>query len=135
MGMHKMFEVVSDVARNTRSEYHLTLKGAIDHLSQLPAEFLVQFDWNGLSPRSVMSYRGYYSDLAISCSDAECSVGTLLSLCQRALGNTYQGYKGGDNLMDENTPLWAAEYGDSGRAIMGIQVTDEQVVLTTKEIH
>ena len=37
-----------------------------------------------------------------------------LKVLKEAVGKTFTGYKGGDFLMGKNTPVWLAEYGDSG---------------------
>ena len=129
----RMMDMLSDATRRTRSDYHLTLGDAIDQLKVLPSSNTVRFDWNGLSPNSEHSYRGYYSDLALDWGTEHCTVRRLLSLCERALGNQYMGYKGGDYLMDAKTPLWAALWGDTGRAITGISA-DGDITILTREL-
>ena len=132
--VQKLMDAISDSNRDVRSGYHLTLKHAVEELAKLPTNYQVKFDRNYQYPDREMSYRGYYSDLAFSWADKECSVSHLLLMCKRSINNTYEGYKGGDNLMDEKTPLWAACYGDTGRAIIGITLTEQMVILNTKQI-
>ena len=36
--------------------------------------------------------------------------------------------------MGEDTPLWAAPYGSCGRAIVGLKIKGEKIILETKEI-
>ena len=130
----RIVDAMSDVARDTRADYHLTLGGIIKALSDLPAHTPVSFDWNGLAPNREMSYRGYYSDLSFDYRK-ECSVEDFLKVCRQALNRTYEGYKGGDYLMNDKTPLWAACYGDTGRAILGIDLMDSAALLITKDLH
>ena len=72
----------------------------------------------------LQSYRGYYEDLSFERggrNGEQISVRTLLMLCQQVIGTTMQGYKGGDFVMDERTPLWRSRWGEaSGEAIVAI---------------
>lgn len=93
--------------------YHLTLKQAIEALSKVDPATPVLFSHGG-APGTVHSYRGYYSDLAFSSVGAS-TVEAVLSDLRSALDNTYEGYKGGEFVMDEDTPLWVSEYGESSK--------------------
>ena len=74
------------------------------------------------------SYRGYYSDLAFGGHVANVSPEKLLEHCQAAMGRTFQGYKGGDFVMHENTPLWISEYGRaSGIKLMGLDLSGDPI--------
>ena len=97
-----------------RSETQMTLGKLIKQLETMPKELMVK----GLG--ELDSYRGYYSDLAFQPSKDEIAVEHLLGLCREAMGKIYQGYKGGDYLMGETTPLWVAPYGGCGDKLMGI---------------
>jgi len=131
--LQRFFDAISEQGRVTRSNYHLTLGALIATLEKAPADVQVVFD-NGMSPGYAMSYRGYYSDLAFNpCSDAITS-GKFLEVARKALGATFEGYKGGDFVMGENTPLWASGYGDCGPAIVGINVVADKIVLEVKEV-
>ncbi len=44
------------------------------------------------------------------------------------LGRTLEGYKGGEFMMGRNTPLWLAEWGRCGPAILGL--SDDGHVIT-----
>ena len=130
-----MMDAFSQGLRSVRSEYHLTLGQAIAALTTLSPTLPVRFDYQSTAPKSAMSYRGYYSDLAFDEVVAgTITVGDFLTECQKALGKTFTGYKGGEFLMDAQTPLWVAEYGDCGRAIIGVSQVDGQVLLSTKEV-
>ena len=44
------------------------------------------------------------------------------------IGETYRGYKGGDFYMDENTPIWIANWGDGGVRIMDINIKTGKII-------
>lgn len=67
------------------------------------------------------SYRGHYCDLAFEPSMELRSVRDLLNVCYSAMGRVFEGYKGGDYLMGENTPLWVASYGGIGPKLIGLK--------------
>ena len=108
-----------------RSELQLTLGELIKFLETQPSDLLVE----GLG--ELDSYRGYYRDLAFEPVTTQRSAEDLLVECQSAMGKVFEGYKGGDYLMGENTPLWVANYGSCGTRLMGvddsgdIQTSDE----------
>jgi hypothetical protein len=62
------------------------------------------------------SYRGDYSCLAFA-PMRPCSVASMLNAARSALGNTYQGWKGGDYAMTEWTDVYLAERGDCGETL------------------
>lgn len=123
---------MGDAAQTERSNYHLTLGDLIDTLEAADNDLPVVFT-DGTSPGTPKSYRGYYSDLAFSDSDETVTVAELLARARKANGKTYTGYKGGDFTMGDTTPLWRAEWGDIGIAIMGIALKADEVLLVQKE--
>lgn len=137
MNIQETIELMSKSWRQSRGQYHLTLGKVIKQLgsetgskvfdSELPIEFI-----DGGSPCSPHSYRGYYSDLAFE-TGPTIKVKDFLEMCQKALGKTFVGYKGGDFVMGEDTPLWRANYGCCGEAIMGMAIVhDTKILLTTQ---
>lgn len=133
MDIQGMMDMISKVARDSRTDYHLTLGKLIEALRSIDGERLVVFDWNKKNPSGADSYRGYYSDLAFGFSDEDITVEELFNLCVDSKNKSFTGYKGGDFVMDVDTPLWAAEYGATGRAIIRIS-SDDPVMLITREI-
>lgn len=101
-----------------RAETQMTLGKLIAELEKLPPETPVF----GLG--KLMSYRGYYCDLAFSPTGEQRSVKSLLDECREAMGKVFTGYKGGDYVMGETTPLWLAAYGECGERIMGLSEKD-----------
>ena len=63
MDVQKFIDTMSETARATRSQYHVTLGAMIAELEKLDYDRPVEFAAGG-SPRRPHSYRGYYSDLS-----------------------------------------------------------------------
>lgn len=94
----------------------MTLGRFISELEKLPQDKEIE---NVYSPHS---YRGFYSDLALENGGGTRTVAGLVEqLKNECLGQTFSGYKGGDFYMDENTPMWIAEYGSCGVKIISIE--------------
>ena len=123
--------------------HNMTLGGLTAALKALAfdEDAKVQFDFCNYVPSHLGSYRGFYEDLAIGyCeeagSDKDMLVSNFLKMLEEANGKTFQGYKGGDFGMGENTRLWVANYGRcSSTALVGIAAYKRwRVVLETKYI-
>ena len=97
-----------------RSESQMTLGKLIADLEAMPADTEVR----GLE--SAHSYRGYYCDLAFEPIKAKVKVSSLLAECKAAMGKVFTGYKGGDYVMGESTPVWISHYGTTGQKLMAI---------------
>jgi hypothetical protein len=136
MDFQALFDGLSDAARRTRSDYHVTLGQMIERLKACqPDKVVVCSDAISEHPGSASSYRGYYSDLAFEPTAEPITVGALLAECEAALGRPFTGYKGGEFPMEADTPLWVAPYGHSGgRAIVDVQETDGAVTLVIKQV-
>ena len=57
------------------------------------------------------SYRGYYQYLSIRPSEKIVTVGEVLAELKNAVGETFEGYKGGDFTMNRETYVWCSHYG------------------------
>jgi hypothetical protein len=97
-----------------RAATQMTLGAMIAALEKMPPE--TEIDGIG----SAISYRGYYSDLAFQPQPEKIKAGDLLAQCRAAMGQVFEGYKGGDFVMGALTPVWIADYGCCGRKIMAI---------------
>ena len=97
-----------------RAATQLTLGEMIDFLKTLPSDVEIV----GLG--ELNSYRGYYSDLAFEPTMTKRKVEELLEACQSAMGQVFEGYKGGDFMMGALTPLWVAAYGNCGNKLLAI---------------
>lgn len=125
---------MSNVVELEPSVFGTTTLGAlIDALYKLPAGKLVRFDFCDIGTATVHSYRGYYDHLAIGWKeDSWHDVRELYDSLKAAVGQTYQGYKGGIYKMDRDTPVWVSNYGRNSRmGIVGLSVDDDFVTLTT----
>ena len=133
--MQNFINAMNSSMKDQRAKYHLTLGTMIEKLKTLPKESRVIVDFNTRTIGNAMSYRGYYSDLSFdTVGDVVITVKEFLELCEESLGDTFTGYKGGDFYMDENTPLWIAEYGSCGRAIVDLRHERDVLYIVTKEI-
>lgn len=128
-------EIHAAVRAMSRNKGNLTLGEFIKKLQDVEdKKTQVRFDFGGLVPSDLDSYRGFYDHLALGWKkDYEtCHVEDLLSGALTAVGATYTGYKGGEFIMDESTPLWAALYGRStGTAIVGVTDHKWMVIIDT----
>ena len=96
----------------------------------------VRFDFEYLHPSGLSSWRGSYSELAIEFKEEgnAPALKEFIAQLKEAIGKTYVGYKGGDFVMGKNTPLWVANYGNSGSTgVLDTKDTDYEVVLITGE--
>lgn len=119
----------------------LTLGGIIKKLvpivenqKEREDEATVCFDFADTFPTKIDSWRGSYAELALNYTSEgeELRVTDFLNLLKSTVGKTLKGYKGGDYTMDENTPVWVANWGRSGNTAV-IEVVDDgyQVILMT----
>lgn len=95
----------------------------------------VRFDFGYFRPRGLESYRGSYDHLALSYTEdhAHFTVADLLALLKGAIGKTFQGWKGGDYVMGEYTPIWVANSGESpSTAVEGIADCDYLTIIATR---
>lgn len=136
-----MINTMTEIARDERSKYHVTLGEIIDTLKEISGRGegyrVVTVEWDGrimgiINPHS---YRGYYSDLAFEPVDHPTTVDEVLEAADRVLDTELDGWKGGDFLMHEGVPLWVAYEGKTGDAVMSVSLPDDHTVrLFTKSI-
>ena len=136
MDFQAMFDTISTAARDTRKNYHLTLDGLGAIIEALEDKTIpVVVDYNKfVGVNSLDSYRGYYEDLALEPTSHPITAEQLYVKLKQAHGATFTGYKGGEFKMDGDTPLWVAEYGNTGRAAIDAKVVDGRLVIQTKEV-
>src|ERR1044072_2340918 len=96
----------------------------------------VTFDFVGMTPTTIDSYRGDYSHLALGFKaehDESMTVAALLTLLKSSIGKVFHGYKGGEYKASEDTPVWVANYGESGStAIVGLCDCSWKTVIKTE---
>jgi hypothetical protein len=131
------------------SSPQLTLGQIIEKLEPIVAkqrdkkdEAIVQYDFGTAIPTSFQSWRGAYCELALgycltgydngSNNRMPVSVSKLLDMCKNAIGETFEGWKGGYFTMNENTPVWVDNPGNASNT--GItEIVDDgwRVILMT----
>jgi hypothetical protein len=112
--MQAMIDGMSAQFQRDRAATQMTLGKLITALEAMPPDTEV----DGL--KAPHSYRGYYCDLAFHPPSGRLPVSEMLTMCRSAMGKVFEGYKGGDFVMGELTPLWIAEYGECGERIMSL---------------
>ena len=139
MDITALFQMMQEASKATRQNYHLTLGDLIGALAKYEDDGLggipVRYE-DGETPGEPMSYRGYYEDLAFDDANETVTVSTFLAKARAALGAEFDGYKGGEYTMGEDTALWRSEYGcASNEAIIGIIFNGDLVVIETKKLE
>lgn len=79
------------------------------------------------------SYRGYYCDLAFERGPGTRPAGALLAEARAAMGEVFEGYKGGEYVMGATTPVWVAEYGCCGSKLIAIHAGVDALTLAADE--
>lgn len=133
------YEQIMQEARNQRVQEtgQLTLGQLIRKLRTAGDNKEVVFDFGGFYPVGFISWRGIYRELALTYADhnnnGPMRIGDFLSLCEETVGQEFYGYKGGEFVMDHNTPIWVDNYGESNQtALVDVIDNDYQVVLITR---
>ncbi len=109
-----LFDGMSIHWQQERAATQMTLGNIISRLEVMQKDQRIK----GLG--NLDSYRGYYSDLAFKPDNTEKTVEQLLSECRATMGKVFIGYKGGEFMMGESTPLWVADYGCCGKKLIAI---------------
>lgn len=112
MNIQKLVDSMNLVCKQQRTEVMNTIGKLLLTLKNEEKETVVI----GVSSKGD-SYRGYYTDFALYPGNT--TVEELqVYLEDSILGKTFEGYKGGDYVMDEDTPIWCADYGNCGKPIV-----------------
>ena len=121
-----LFSTIGKAWQQERAETQMTLGSLLKTLDGLHAIDLVE------GFKNPHCYRGYYDDLAFELAGEPMNVCELIAICKSAIGKTFEGWKGGSFEMDETTPVWIAERGESCRKLVDINknglletITDE----------
>lgn len=127
--LQNMIDKHCEMLAEQRSKEMFTLGDFIRELEKYPKSWDVYIKPFHLIPLSFTSYRGYYSDLCLTYAtryewlgNEDVTVGSLLKEAQKVNGKTLTGYKGGNFLMTEQTPIWVSDDDFStGMAIANIE--------------
>ena len=112
----------------------LNLGQIIDLLERRPKDQEIRFDFAGLQPQKVRSYRGNYSHLAMGYREwVDCVVvSEVLEDLRKAVGKEFRGYKGGEFLMTADAKVWVANWGFTGDTVInGVLGFEDRTILTT----
>lgn len=117
-----MVDAMNAVSGRERAKTQMTLGSLIKSLESLDQDKeIVGFG-------RPISYRGYYSDLAFEPSEKPEKVSELVARARSCMGKVFVGYKGGDYVMGETTPVWVARYGEGwSPRLMGLITDGPQV--------
>lgn len=138
--IQKMLNEMFERDRKERERYMFSLGDFIEALEKAPKDSLVRLSTSTHNePREFtsdfISYRGYYSDIALEPWDGAVSVKALLDAANAACGETFEGYKGGDFTMTADTPLWISHYGSANNiAVRYVEVNGSEVVIVTFQV-
>ena len=137
--LQTIIDAIGAEGRRTRAQYQLTLGKLIKSLESSNQYSTVECT-NGISPGEPHSYRGYYSDLAFELNDpteVDLKVKDFLVICRKVLDTTLEGYKGGDFVMDTNTPLWLSAWGEADNVAMMdvVRKNDDTVLIVVKSLE
>ena len=149
MNIQKILEVNSKEMRQAslRNSKQINLGTLIKELESIDPfyehdgkqeEKKVEFDFPGnFTPSYIDSWRGSYCELALDYEQGEpIKIKAFIEMLKEAVGKTYAGYKGGDYLMSENTPVWVDHYGDSGHTgIIGVEGDGWRIYILTKKVE
>jgi hypothetical protein len=77
----------------------------------------IEFDFCGMKPTSVRSWRGSYDCLAIEPEEPKwanhVTVADLIKTLEQAKHRLFDGYKGGEFYMDDASQVWVDRWGES----------------------
>ncbi len=115
-------------------EYNLGM--LIKDLEKYKDAFLeVEFD-DGTIPTNFESWRGSYCELALNYKDkGVCHTPTLYRNAFNTNGSMFVGYKGGEFIMDLDTPIHQANYGETGAKDKEGNYNSKKIIGIKKEIN
>ena len=109
----------------------MTVGSLLTALTNFYSDEPVCFDFAGLAPCELSSYRGRYADLAFATTADRRTAGRLHRQLGLAIGNCYFGWKGGEYVADQDTLLWVAEPGvASGTTVVDLKRDPHTHLLT-----
>lgn len=160
-----------EVSSRLKHTEQISLGELISLLEDVDSGLPITFDNTSYKPTGLCSFRGAYEELSIcyggcgeryasdgdetmygyfTYSDFEKStelsksptVSEFLTVLKAVKGNYLPGYKGGDYKMEDGTPIWVANLGEScgwddfrNRAVVGVRVNKKSVLILTKLIE
>lgn len=125
---------LSESDQLTLGELILKLEPIVEKQKDRKEEAEVTYDFEYLFPDNIGSWRGSYDELALNyqTDGSPMLVSDFLKMLKSCIGKEFTGYKGGEFKMHKGTPIWVANYGNSGNTAV-IDVVDKgcEVILIT----
>ena len=126
-----------------RITYNVPFSYIAEYFSKISKFLIVEFD-DGSIPTNFDSWRGSYCELALNYKkEGKCHIDTLYRNAFNANGSMFVGYKGGDFVMDLDTPIHQANYGECGvkydngdyieKKIIGIKKENNKIIILTRK--
>jgi hypothetical protein len=130
---------MGSIAKNgrTHGKGQLTLGMLISKITACEKNETVAFDFGYMCPTRLDSWRGAYDELALNYvsytnEDVEIKRDDFLVLLKSAIGKTFHGYKGGEFVMNEDTPIWVANDGEAcDTAVVGVLDLGWKIIIQT----
>lgn len=125
--MQLIWNNISKMQSKLRATDMITLGEFIKELEKYPRDWSIIIEPFSLIPDYFCSYRGYYEDLCLTYTadweyGEKVTVGDILDKAKNAVNKEFAGYKGGEFLMTEDTPLWVSkDYSCTGVTIAGFE--------------
>ena len=123
----------------------MTWGDLIEALRILPADVLARpaaFELPWVYPTHFNSYRGYYDQLALGAAHVgnlpltmgkQTTGGEILERARSTVGVTHTGWKGGDYIMGNRTPVWVDNAGECNSVMLvGVRSSVQGAVLLTR---
>lgn len=145
--LNKMLQISRD--KSFENSPQITLGELIKQIEEVGAKREINgedkticFDFGYSYPTTLDSWRGSYNELALGYkftgrgnydeNFTEPTAESLLTELKSAIGKVYTGWKGGEFIMNENTPLWVSNPGDAcNTGIIGILDKGYELVIIT----
>lgn len=129
-------KVLASSAQLTLGEIILKLEPIVAKQKERKEEAVVKYDFEYLYPTRIDSWRGSYAELALNFvgsdgPEKELTVTEFYNLLKETVGKEFTGYKGGSFIMSKHTPVWVANYGNSGNTGVVEIVDNGYVVIIT----
>ena len=126
--MEAIVLLLGERGKAKRAKTQMTLGDVIKFLESIPEDSPIK----GLG--KLHSYRGFYSDISFEPTGETRCAEDILEDCRKAMGRAFTGYKGGENIMGEYTPVWVAPWGMCGKKLMAIG-KDGELMLADYELE
>lgn len=113
----------------------LKIGNILDQLKLCSQEAEVEFDFCGMTPKDLISYRGYYEDLCITPDIEPITVAELVEKIEKTIGTETYGYKGGTYRVYPDTTVWVSRHGRADEVVIRKihQANPFEVVLITSK--